>query len=137
MTTILNIVEKATSWNEVYENLLLSDQSSGKLFEEFCKCYYLCEPSVSSEFKNVWLFSEIPIEVKAKLNLGKIDHGVDLVLENQEGEFSVVQCKFKEDQGSKLGWSKDKIANLFADGDKADYFVVFTNSSAIDNHSLT
>lgn len=29
------------------------------------------------------------------------------------------------------------MANLFADGDKADYFIVFTNASGLDKHSIT
>ena len=106
------------------------------MFEQFCRYYYLCEPTIRSEYKNIWNFSEIPTSIKQKLNLGKTDHGIDLVLEDQEGGFSVVQCKFRKDQNAKICWSKDKLANLFADGDKADYFIVFTNASGLDNHSL-
>jgi hypothetical protein len=33
--------------------------------------------------------------------------------------------------------SKDKLTNLFAEGGHSDYFVVFTNASGIDKHSLS
>src|ERR1019366_7245029 len=62
-------------------------------------------------------------------------HGRDLILEDKEGLFSVVQCKFKTDQDEILSWSKDKIANLFAEGDKSDFVIVFTNASGLDHYS--
>ncbi|HFS6877804.1 TPA: DEAD/DEAH box helicase family protein [Legionella pneumophila] len=60
---------------------------------------------------------------------------VDLVLEGQDGSLSVVQCKFKNDQNSKLSWTKDRLANLFAEGDKADRYIIFTNASGVDKHT--
>ncbi len=139
--TFLEILKNSISWNDIYKKLaelsINNERLAGKLFEEFCKYYYLNEPSVCSDYQNVWLFDEIPHQVKKKLNLGTIDHGIDLVLEGREGDFSVVQCKFKTNQNRTISWTKDRLANLFADGDKADYFIVFTNASGIDKHSLT
>ena len=138
---LLKLIDNALSWNDIYIALVNNAKTqnridTGKLFEIFCKHYYRTDPSVCLEYKNVWLFSEIPYEIKEKLNLGKIDHGVDLVLEDQSGAFSVVQCKFRSDQNSGLSWSKDDITNLFAEGDRADNFIIFTNASKIDKHSL-
>lgn len=143
--TTLNLsalLDRSKNWNDIYNQLLKytaldKNKIIGNLFEEFCKQYYLVEPSVKNEYKNVWLFSEIPQKIKDKLQLGKVDHGIDLVLEGQDNTLSVVQCKFRNHQGGNISWSKDSLANLFADGDKADYFIVFTNASGLDKHSLT
>ena len=133
------ILTGTTGWDQIYEKLAIRNEievtSVGKLFEQFCKYYYLAEPSVASDYKNVWLYEEAPREVKEKLNLAQSDHGVDIILEDMEGGYSVVQCKFRGDQDSRLSWSKDKIANLFAEADKADFIIVFTNASDIDEYS--
>ncbi|MCE3238390.1 MAG: box helicase [Gammaproteobacteria bacterium] len=97
---LLTILNHSFNWNDIHTKLLnySSSQKSlvGKVFEEFCKYYYLVEPTVKHDYRNVWLFSEIPHSVKKKLNIGKIDHGVDLVLEGYDGTFSTVQCKFRK-----------------------------------------
>ena len=67
------------------------------------------------------------------MGLGTIDRGIDLILENNSGELTVVQCKFRLDQSTNLSWTKDKLANLFAEGDKADSFLVFTNEGLFVN----
>jgi superfamily II DNA or RNA helicase len=135
------VLKNSKSWVDFYQQLSKEgsaiNDSRGQLFEYFCKYYFLCEPCVTKEYKNVWLFNEIPTEIKNKLNLGNVDHGVDLVLQGIDGSLSVVQCKFRKNQESIISWTKDNLANLFADGDRADYFIVFTNASGIDSHSLT
>jgi predicted helicase len=60
-----------------------------------------------------------------------------LILEDLDGKFFAVQCKFRNDECSKLNWSSDKIANLFAFCPKADGYIVFTNASDIDSISKT
>ncbi|MBX7065617.1 MAG: DEAD/DEAH box helicase family protein [Parachlamydiales bacterium] len=139
MKELLNILSPSKCWDDVHKQLIKIDNanhSAGKLFEWFCKYYYLADPLICRDYKHVWLFTEVPPEVKSKLNLGRSDHGIDLVLQDNSGQLSVVQCKFRHDQRTSICWSRDKLANLFADGDRADYFVVFTNASKLDNHSL-
>lgn len=141
LNSLLMILNHSSNWNDIYNQLLKYNTpqkySAGKLFEEFCKYYFLAEPTVKNDYKHVWFFSEIPLRIKEKLNLGKIDHGIDLVLEGYDGNFSVVQCKFRNNQNSNISWTKDNLANLFAEGDKADYLIVFTNASGLDKHSLS
>lgn len=138
---LLAILNHSSCWSDIYNKLLNYSQPpnnfAGKIFEEFCKYYYLTEPSIKHEYKNVWMFSEIPYIIKEKLNLGRVDHGIDLVLEGYDNTLSAIQCKFRNDQENNISWAKDKLAHLFAEGDKADYFIVFTNASGLDKHSLT
>jgi superfamily II DNA or RNA helicase len=113
------------------------DTRAGKIFEVFTKLYFLVSPTEKDNFKNVWLFEETPLEVRNKLNLGNQDYGVDLILQDLEDQYFVVQCKYKNDESSKLNWSADKIANLFAFCPKADGFIVFSNAIDLDKISKT
>ncbi len=113
------------------------DTRAGKIFEVFTKLYFLVSPTEKDNFKNVWLFEETPLEVRRKLNLGNQDYGVDLVLQDIEDQYFVVQCKYKNDESSKLNWSADKIANLFAFCPSANGYIVFSNAVDLDNVSKT
>ncbi|AUH72794.1 DEAD/DEAH box helicase family protein [Legionella sainthelensi] len=139
MTLFSKIIKSASSWQDVYEELIKynspGNKSAGVFFEQFCQYLYLTEPRLKNDYKNVWRFHEVPADIKEKLGFNKIDHGVDLVLEGHDGSLTVVQCKFKNNQSSKIYWTKDKLANLFAEGDKADRFIIFTNASGVDKHT--
>ena len=108
------------------------DPRAGLLFEQFCKHYFLCEPSEKDEFKNVWLQSEIPQKIRRKLTLAKKDYGIDLVLQDRKNLLSAVQCKFKTDESSSLGWTKDRLSSWLSESDEADGLILFTNASKID-----
>lgn len=139
--SLATILETAACWRGLHRNLITHYQTNlskaGKAFELFAKSYFLCEPTIRDEYKQVWLFNEAPLKVKQQLGVGHKDYGIDLILEDHEGRLSVVQCKFKQDQNAVVSWTKDKLANMLADGDKADYFIIFTNASGIDSHTLS
>jgi predicted helicase len=133
----INILKTSKSWND-FKNLIPQDVAvSGKLFELFTKYYFIVEPKVRDDYKNAWLYNEIPGSVKEKLNIGSVEHGVDLILEDIYGNYSAVQCKFRSDEATRLGWTKDKIANLFGFIPNASNYIVFTNASEIDEVSKT
>ena len=113
------------------------DTRAGKIFEVFTKYYFLASPTEKDNYKQVWLFEETPLEVRKKLNLGNQDYGVDLILQDVEDQYFVVQCKYKNDETSKLNWSADKIANLFAFCPNADGYIVFSNAIDLDQVSKT
>jgi len=113
------------------------DTRAGKIFEVFTKYYFLASPTEKDNYKNVWLFEETPLEARKKLNLGNQDYGVDLILQDVEDQYFVVQCKYKNDETSKLNWSADKIANLFAFCPNADGYIVFSNAIDLDQVSKT
>ena len=113
------------------------DTRAGRIFEVFTKYYFLASPTEKENYKQVWLFEETPLEVRQKLNLGNQDYGVDLILQDAEDQYFVVQCKYKNDETSKLNWSADKIANLFAFCPNADGYIVFSNAIDLDKVSKT
>ena len=137
---LLAILQNTYKWEDIHNRLVnyektLDKRTLGGLLESFCEYYYRAEPTVSNDYQNVWRFENVPEEIKTKLNLGKRDGGVDVLLQGYDGSFSAVQCKFKSNQDNILSWSKDKIANLFGEGNKADFCIVFTNASGVDRHT--
>jgi superfamily II DNA or RNA helicase len=115
----------------------IKDTSAGQIFEVFAKYYFLTAPEIDGLYSDVWLYDEIPLNIKAKLDLGTVEYGIDLLLKTIDDKYIAVQCKFKNDETSKLNWSSDKISNLFAYCPKADGFIVFSNCSALDKVSLS
>jgi superfamily II DNA or RNA helicase len=144
---LTELIKDKASWRELKPELSKynvhstetteKDTRAGKIFEVFTKLYFLVSPTEKDNFKNVWLFEETPLEVRNKLNLGNQDYGVDLVLQDIEDQYFVVQCKYKNDESSKLNWSADKIANLFAFCPNANGYIVFSNAVDLDNVSKT
>ena len=78
-----------------------------------------------------------PFRSKKNLNLGTVEYGIDLLLKTISHKYIAVQCKFKNDETSKLNWTSDKISNLFAYCPKADGYIVFSNCASLDKVSLS
>lgn len=113
----------------------LKDTSAGKIFEVFSKYFFLSAPEFDGHYTNVWLYNEIPLQIKETLDLGTVEYGIDLLLKTIDNKYIAVQCKFKNDETSKLNWSADKIANLFAYCPKADGYILFSNCASLDTVS--
>jgi len=137
---LAEIIKGKTQWPDLKTelskyNIHKEDTSAGKIFEVFTKYYFLTAPEHIVQYDNVWLYDDIPLKVKEKLDLGKVEYGIDLLLKSSSEEYIAVQCKFKNDESSKLSWSSDKIANLFAYCPKADGYIVSSNCADIDDVS--
>ena len=80
----------------------------GDIFEEFCKRYL--ENHYSTPLKNVWLFSEVPQEVKEKLGLRNQDLGIDIIALDFKGRYYAVQVKYRKHNPHKqtqiIGWKQ-------------------------------
>lgn len=113
----------------------LKDTSAGKIFEVFAKYYFLTAPEFDGLYTDIWLYHEIPLKTKEALDLGTVEYGIDLLLKTINNKYVAVQCKFKNDETSKLNWSADKIANLFAYCPKADGYILFSNCASLDRVS--
>jgi len=132
-----NLTKIEPTWDSYYSYLATLPQGNvpgmdGYEFERFCQAYY----KVLGQYKNVWLSKEIPQEIRVQLGLwDKGDHGIDLVLEDFQGKLSAIQCKFHRDQQGSLDWNGDKLGNLFLEGEKADYRIIFTNVAGISEYT--
>ena len=106
---------------------------AGKLFEYFTKLCFLYDKEFTEEYncKEIFLYEEIPTELKEKLNLPKVEHGIDLLIIDNEEKVIAIQCKFKNDETVKLNWNSDKLGNFFGFARNANIHCVFSNSSDI------
>jgi superfamily II DNA or RNA helicase len=97
------LIAKLNSWKE-FKNALdpLSKLEKGKAFEELTKYYLLCNTTYSNTLKHVWLQKEVPPSVIKKLNLPSNDQGIDLIAETKDGLFWAIQCKYLQDEDTRL-----------------------------------
>jgi superfamily II DNA or RNA helicase len=138
---LIELLQGVTKWSELKNRLENYNTSqtetttkktlAGRIFECFSKYYFLIDPEKKDLYQNVWNYEEIPQKIKETLKLPQIDHGIDILLEDIDGKFHAVQCKFKNDESKSLSWSGDKIANVFALGTNCEKIIVFSNVSDV------
>jgi len=133
------MINDVQTWDDIkpkFDEWVKKDKKlGGTLFEVFCKYFFLTEPTFKDEYKNVWLFNEVPYSFKTKLGFSDVEYGIDLILENEDGLIVGVQSKYRTLVERKIYWSKDKLANLVAYGNKCDRLIVFSNVQEIDNQT--
>lgn len=140
---IVDILAKADNWDtfkkelEKYNTIETSETrkstQAGKLFEYFAKYYFQTEPTQKINYKNVWLYNEVPPSILDKLKLPYKDYGIDLLLQDTHDRFAAVQCKFKNDETLELNWTKDKLGNAFGLAKNCHRVIIFTNASSVTN----
>ena len=84
----------------------LGNKAAGDAFELLCKYYFKFHPkneNVDSE--RIWLLREIPESIKRELNLNE-DTGFDLLLQDKQGNYIPVQCKYHSDPRKNLTWEE-------------------------------
>lgn len=122
-----DIKNKLEQFNTTQTETTSKKTLAGKIFEYFCKYYFQTDPEKIDLYTDVWLYEEIPLNIRKKLNLPSIDHGIDILLKDIDSGYHAVQCKFKNDELKSLSWSGDKIANVFALGTNCQKIIVFSN----------
>lgn len=102
----------------------------GDIFEQFCKQYLLA----INKYEKVYLFKEIPQEIKEKLGLKtKMDDGIDIIgiIKGKE-EFVAIQCKYRKKLASKVPWKS--LSTFIALAERTGPYIqylVMTNCSGV------
>ena len=78
----------------------------GDVFEELGKYFLQNDPIYVTQLEKVWLFHEVPLEVKEYLNLPTRDQGIDIIAKTHMGDYWAVQCKYREDPAQNLTWQE-------------------------------
>ena len=140
---LAGLLQDVSSWSELKPKLSEYNTSTtdtttkttraGKLFEYFTKLCFLYDNEFSEEYncKDIYLYDEIPNDLKQKLNLPTVEHGIDLLIVDHHEQIIAVQCKFKNDETVKLNWNADKLGNFFGFARNANLHCIFSNSSDI------
>ena len=102
-STTERLIGEAGNWPS-WDRLVASKDAAqqGAAFERLTQLLLQTQPEYQSKLKHVWLLSEVPEKVRAKLRLPQLDEGIDLVAETHEGAFWAIQSKFRSDREGTL-----------------------------------
>ncbi len=93
-------------------NLKNNTKKIGDYFEAFTKLYF----KHIKKYKNIWLMSELPDEIRNHLSLDKKDYGIDLIGIDTNNEYVAIQCKYRRRQPNKKlqGVSWKELSTFYA-----------------------
>lgn len=102
---IRDLLARVEDWDQFEEHAAsLGNSEKGKLFEHLVKHYLELDPKYQSKLKKVWLFADVPHDVRQEIELPPIDQGIDLIAVTRDGEYWAVQAKYRTDTSSALSW---------------------------------
>ena len=83
---------------------------SGFVWEHFCLMYLK-----SKGYGECWLISEVPVDILDKLNLSRMDMGIDIIIKHDNGFFAV-QAKWRSNKNkkSKISLTWNKLSTFYA-----------------------
>ena len=106
MDLLISLLVKCNTFNDVYKvTEMLSEKSKGDLFEIITKFMFLYHTNYVNRTKHIWLYNEIPLEVRNKHKLPSKDKGIDLVLQTTDNKYYAIQCKFRQNPFDKVSWT--------------------------------
>ncbi len=79
-----------------------SARDRGTAFELLVRHYFRTAPVYRAKLAEVWLHSEVPADLRARLNFPPRDEGIDLLARTHTGEFWAVQAKYRADPDATL-----------------------------------
>src|SRR5215208_816795 len=103
-STTERLIGEAGNWTGFWNRLIASNDAAlqGAAFERLTQLLLQTEPEYQSKLKHVWLLSQVPEKVSAKLRLPKLDEGIDLIAETHDGTFWAIQSKFRSGRDGTL-----------------------------------
>ena len=92
------------SWDDFSDRAKkLSNAEKGIAFERLTQIYLETAPEYRTKLQNVWLLSDIPAEIRKRLNLpGPRDEGIDLIARTRQGKYWAIQAKFRSERDKPL-----------------------------------
>jgi len=93
---------KVKNFYDFYRSLKpLTSEEKGVYFEYFCKLYFELEPITKNNYKNFYLYTEVPPKLKKQINLPTKDKGIDCIAIDNNDNIFAIQVKFRS--------NKDKV----------------------------
>ena len=86
-----------TNFLEFHESLKpLDTKTKGDYFEYFCMLYFLIEPYYKQNYKDFYLYTEIPTKIRKELNLPDKDKGIDAIVYDINNNIYAIQVKYRK-----------------------------------------
>lgn len=87
---------KILNFYDFYNSLKsLTNQEKGIYFEYFCKLYFCIDSYTKDKYKNFYLYTEIPNELRKKINLPPKDKGIDCIVVDNDNNIFAIQVKYR------------------------------------------
>lgn len=82
---------------EFHESLKpLEKNTKGEYFEYFCKLYFILDTFTKQNYKDFYLYEEIPIKIKKELNFPEKDKGIDAIIYDNDNNIYAIQIKYRK-----------------------------------------
>ena len=91
------ILRSVHSWEELRKQIdgigrsKAANRKKGDVFERFLQLFFTHHPDFAVQLDTVWLYEQIPDDVKEAHNLPPSDRGVDLLTRTKEGEYWTIK----------------------------------------------
>ena len=79
-----------------------TDLERGTAFEHIVRHHLRTDPVYRTKLADVWLYHEVPADVRTRLNLPPRDEGIDVIARTHTGEFWAIQAKYRSDTDAAL-----------------------------------
>ena len=101
------ILRNCQSWTEFQSRVTaLSDKQKGDAFELLVAFALRLHPLYKTKLEKVWLYSEVPSDVREHLGLPSKDKGIDIVSRTFDGDYWTIQAKYRSDPSSSLTYKE-------------------------------
>ncbi len=101
-----NYLHNVKSFNDIYDVTKNIDKKiKGDIFELITFYLFQLSPILNNKLIKLWLYDNIPIELKKELNLPSKDKGIDL-LAIIDDEYYAIQSKFRQDNDTIISWTE-------------------------------
>ena len=87
-----------------------NNTNKGKIFEHFCFLYL----KYFYKIDQVWLYKDIPTNIKNELHLTNNDMGIDLIAKNNNGDYYAIQAKFRKRNKTRTTISWKELSTFYA-----------------------
>lgn len=128
---MISILRKLTKFADIYDiTESMSSKEKGDLFEHFVYHLFKLDSRLNNKLQNIWLYSDVPTDVIAELDLPDRDLGIDLIA-LIDNEYCAIQCKFRQNTNMTVSWKE--LSTFFGlsfginDKIKRGYFVTNTD----------
>jgi len=125
---------KIKTFNEFYDSMkTLNSKIKGIYFEYFCKLYFLLEPVSKNNYKDFYLYTEVPIKLKNRIKLPPKDKGIDCIVIDNDDNIFAIQVKFRSNINKVIlfGELATFPALAFGTDVKVDGGIFFSNCSDV------
>jgi predicted helicase len=106
MDKIIRKIRKCESFDDLYNHTTkLTKKEKGDLFEYITFYMFKLCPILNHDILDVWLYGDIPNDIKEKLKLPEKDKGIDILIRKKD-QYNAIQCKFRQDSDQVIAWKE-------------------------------